>query len=70
LTGSSPPSVEWVALIGKTVSAYRRLDILVNNAGISGSSVDRRSIGPISDEALNVAYLARNGKFESISLLR
>jgi len=30
---------EWVAVIGKTVSPYRRLDILVNNAGISGSSV-------------------------------
>jgi NAD(P)-dependent dehydrogenase (short-subunit alcohol dehydrogenase family) len=30
---------EWLALIGKTVSAYGRLDILVNNAGISGSSV-------------------------------
>ena len=30
---------EWVAVIGKAVSTYRRLDILVNNAGISGSSV-------------------------------
>src|SRR5204862_7109027 len=30
---------EWVALIGKAVSAYGRLHILVNNAGISGSSV-------------------------------
>src|SRR4051794_5249452 len=30
---------EWLALIGKTVSAHDRLDILVNNAGISGSSV-------------------------------
>ena len=30
---------DWVALVGKTLSAYGRLDILVNNAGISGSSV-------------------------------
>ena len=30
---------DWVALIGRTLSAHGRLDILVNNAGISGSSV-------------------------------
>jgi NAD(P)-dependent dehydrogenase (short-subunit alcohol dehydrogenase family) len=30
---------QWIELIGKAVSTYRRLDILVNNAGISGSAV-------------------------------